>query len=248
MHAVILAAGRGSRLGSATADKPKLFVTVGDRTIYEHQLSVLSRFCDEITVVLGHGFADASERQLREAVAVDGAVESDDAPETRALYLSDWNDVENAASLNRALERLDAEGRTDEDVLLVCGDVLFSEETLGSILGRFEESYREKGYNAVGCIEGLQTEMTGIRYDDDGVVTEYGAIEGHQEVGLFVLNGENVETAAEVLDRNRTDWFPVIFTETPSKRVVVPRDERREINTPDHLEAARREAPNWGAH
>lgn len=248
MHAVILAAGRGSRLGSATADKPKLFVTVGDRTVYEHQLSVLSRFCDEITVVLGHGFDDASERDLQEAVAVDGALDLDDAdaPETRPLYLPDWDEVENAASLRIALERLADEGRADQDLLVICGDVLFSEETLRRVLDRFEESYRDAGYNAVGCIEGLQTEMTAVRYDDDGVITEYGAIEGHQEVGLFVLNAENVEAAADVLDRNRTDWFPVIFTEMPSKRVLVPRDERREINTPDHLATARREAPNWG--
>lgn len=246
MHAVILAAGRGSRLGSETADKPKLFVTVGDRTIYEHQLSALSQFCDEITVVLGHGFTDATDERLREAVAVDG--DFDDAPETRALYLPDWDEVENAASLHYALEQFAEEGRTDEDILLVCGDVLFDEETLERLVDRFESDYRAEGYNAVGCIEGHQTEMTAVRYDDDGVITDYGAIEGHQEVGLFVLNSDNVEQAMEVLGRNRTNWFPVIFTETPSKRVIVSRDQRREINTPEHLNRARREAPNWGAH
>ena len=227
MRTVILAAGRGSRLGPRTADKPKLFLQLDDKTLYEYQRSVLDEYTDDVTVVLGHGFEDANG-QIDEAVDLGADVDS------RGLYLENWQDVENAASLERALRAFEAEG-CDEHVLVVCGDVLFSADALGKIVRRFQARYRQEGYNAVGCIEGVQSEMTAVRYDDEGVVTDYGAIEGHQEVGLFVLHNDNVPEALETLQENSNDWFPIVFTETPSKRVTVPAEERHEINTPEHL-------------
>lgn len=227
MRTVILAAGRGSRLGDRTANKPKLFLQVNGKTVYEYQRDVLDEYTDDVTVVLGHGFENANG-QIDEAVDLGTGVDS------RGLYLENWQDVENAASLERALREFEAEG-SDEHVLVVCGDVLFSEDVLGKIVQRFQARYRHEGYNAVGCIEGIQDEMTAVRYDDEGVITDYGAIEGHQEVGLFILHNDNVPAALESLEENPNDWFPIVFSETPSKRVTVPADERHEINTPEHL-------------
>lgn len=227
MRTVILAAGRGSRLGDRTANKPKLFLQVNGKTVYEYQRDVLDEYTDDVTVVLGHGFENANG-QIDEAVDLGNGVDS------RGLYLENWQDVENAASLERALREFEAED-SGEHVLVVCGDVLFSEDTLEKIVKRFQARYRHAGYNAVGCIEGIQDEMTAVRYDDEGVITDYGAIEGHQEVGLFVLHNDNIPEALETLEENPNDWFPIVFTATPSKRVTVPADERHEINTPEHL-------------
>lgn len=227
MRTVILAAGRGSRLGDRTATKPKLFLQVNGKTVYEYQRDVIDEYTDDVTVVLGHGFENANG-QIDDAVDLGADVDS------RGLYLENWQDVENAASLRRALHEFEAED-SDEHVLVVCGDVLFSETTLETIVHRFQSRYRHEGYNAVGCIEGVQDEMTAVRYDEDGVITDYGAIEGHQEVGLFVLHNDNIPEALETLEENPNDWFPIVFTETPSKRVTVPADERHEINTPEHL-------------
>ena len=227
MRTVILAAGRGSRLGDRTANKPKLFLQVNGKTVYEYQRDVLDEYTDDVTVVLGHGFENANG-QIDEAVDLGTGVDS------RGLYLENWQDVENAASLEHALREFEAED-SDEHVLVVCGDVLFSEDVLGKMVQRFQARYRHEGYNAVGCIEGIQDEMTAVRYDDEGVITDYGAIEGHQEVGLFILHNDNVSAALEALEENPNDWFPIVFSETPSKRVTVPADERHEINTPEHL-------------
>ena len=172
MRTVMLAAGRGSRLGHRTADRPKLFLQVNGKTVYEYQRDVLDAYTDDVTVVLGHGFEDANGQ-------IDAAVDLEIGVDARGLYLENWQDVENAASLERALRALEAEG-SDEHVLVVCGDVLFSADVLGTIVQRFRARYRHEGYNAVGCIEGVQGEMTAVRYDDEGVITDYGAIEGHQ--------------------------------------------------------------------
>lgn len=233
MRTVILAAGRGRRLGSLTEDKPKLFLQVNGKTVYEYQRDVLDAYSEDVTVVLGHGFEENHNGALDEAVALDGEVSAE------GVYLENWRNVENAASLERALRELEADDKPDDHVLVVCGDVLFSETVLGTIVDTFDAEFRHTGYNAVGYVEGYQDEMTAIRFDDDGVVTDYGAIEGHQEVGLFVLHRRNVERAIEVLADRRDEWFPIVFTETPSKSVAVPAEERHEINTPEHLAAVR---------
>ncbi len=229
MRTVILAAGRGSRLGDRTADKPKLFLEVNGQTVYEYQRDVLDEYSDDITVVLGHGFEDKRNGGLTDAVSLGRDIEVD------GLYLDQWRDVENAASLRRALHEIRADDRPDDHVLVVCGDVLFSEDALRQVVDQFNARYRHTGFNAVGHIEGYQDEMTAIRYDADGIITDYGAIEGHQEVGIFVLHKRHVDRAIEVLEGRDDDWFPIVFTETPSKQVAVPTEERHEINTPEHL-------------
>jgi hypothetical protein len=82
--------------------------------------------------------------------------------------------------------------------------------------------------------------MTAVRWDENGFINEYGAIEGHQEIGLFVLNSDHVTEAKEILQNNPTDWFPVVFQEVPSKPIAVDSQQRHEINTPEHLREARR--------
>lgn len=65
VEAVILAAGRGSRLSSAISDGPKCLARVGGRTLIEHQLTLLEAAgIERIAVVTGYG-----ESQVREAVA-----------------------------------------------------------------------------------------------------------------------------------------------------------------------------------
>lgn len=57
MKAIILAAGQGSRLLPLTADRPKCLVTVGRRTILEHQLAALAEAgIREVAVVGGYRF------------------------------------------------------------------------------------------------------------------------------------------------------------------------------------------------
>jgi choline kinase len=59
MRAVILAAGRGTRLRDVTGDRPKCLARVGDRTLIERQVrSLRAAGIDTITVVTGYHAAD----------------------------------------------------------------------------------------------------------------------------------------------------------------------------------------------
>lgn len=64
VEAIILAAGRGSRLSSITEDIPKCLVEVGNRSLLRHQLDLLaSAGIDRVTVVTGY-CADKIEAEL----------------------------------------------------------------------------------------------------------------------------------------------------------------------------------------
>lgn len=54
MRAIILAAGRGSRLGAHTADQPKCLVKLAGRTLLDRQIAALHEVVDEIVVVRGY--------------------------------------------------------------------------------------------------------------------------------------------------------------------------------------------------
>ena len=229
MEAIVLAAGEGSRMGERTDELPKLFLEVGGRPLYEHQLTRLAPHCDRITVVLGHGFDDGT---APESVFDTSDVAAD--TDVEFMVLDEWADVENGYTALSALERTG-----DDDVLLVCGDVVFTQSVIDDIVRTYETNLRDAEFSGVGVVEGLQDEMTAVRWNDEDVITEYGAIEGHQEVGLFVLNAAHRDRATEILDGEESDWFPIIFETVPSKPIRVDESERHEINTPTHLRAAR---------
>ena len=68
LHVVVLAAGRGSRLGPVGSDTPKWLLDVGGRALAEHHLEGFGRSphpLASLRVVTGHA-ADAVERFLAE--------------------------------------------------------------------------------------------------------------------------------------------------------------------------------------
>lgn len=227
MEAVILAAGEGSRLDRDDSHLPKSFVDICGKPLYEWQISNLDGYCDRITIMLGHGFEDCSTPAA--AFEIPPHVTAD----VRFEVLQDWDGHENGYTAMKAIQDV------DDDIMLVCGDVIFSEQPVSRLIEAFTESHESRGENVVGAIEGIQDEMTAITVGDDGRISEYGAIEGHQEVGLFILNQANVDEAVSVLGDNLDYWFPVIFQETPSYPVFVSEGERHEINTRAHLREAR---------
>lgn len=54
MRAIILAAGRGSRLGVHTANRPKCLVPLAGRTLLDRQIAALREVVDDIVVVRGY--------------------------------------------------------------------------------------------------------------------------------------------------------------------------------------------------
>ena len=230
MRGIIFGAGRGSRLGEYTEDLSKSFVEIGDRFILEWQLESLSRVCDEILLVVGYGFKDIDSPED----FVHDTVEVPEGIELSVLYLGNWDEFENAGTCYHALTSEWVSG--DRDLLLVCGDVIFSP----NVLTRFTQYInKQENLSYVFAIEGLQSKMTAVQWDDDGYIDAYGAIEGHQEAGVFFLDSTQITKATEILEQNINDWFPIIFPEIKTKPFIIDENEQVEINTPEHLQEAK---------
>ena len=227
MRAVVLAAGEGGRMNKYVEELPKLFLEIEERTIFEHQLDALPAVCDRVTVVLGYGFEDRDPAEVLSGQDVPDRLDID------TVVIPEWRQYDNAESCLRALEGID-----DENVLVLCGNVIFDSSVAETLVRRFRAELEPAGYSAVGAYEGTQSGMTAVRWDEAGTVTDYGAIEGHQEAGMFVFNEANLDDVRSILRENRTEWFPTVLPRVPTRRVLVPESRHYEINTPEHLRAA----------
>lgn len=233
MEVVILAAGEGSRLGDRLDTLPKLFLEISGKTVFEHQIEALlpliksNHLRNEVTVVLGHGFDNEFDhRNPTQYLSINMPVD------VNPVIFEEWNQFENAASAEIGVDSL----KGDDSVLLLCGDVIFSEELISQFVSTFESNLKEDRYSAVGAFRGEQDEMTAVQWDDTQIITDYGKIEGHQEAGIFALHREHIEDAKNIWSANQSNkWFPVVFPELASKAITLPESEHFEINTPDHL-------------
>lgn len=113
MKAVIMAGGKGTRIASITNDEiPKPMLTVGGKTILEHQIDCLKKSnVDEIIIVVGH-LGDIIKNYFEDGkkfgVNISYYVENPDKP------------LGTAGSLYYLKDKI------DEDFILVFGDVFLS--------------------------------------------------------------------------------------------------------------------------
>ena len=116
MHAVMLAAGIGRRLGIA---KPKVLLRVGGRTLLERHLAVLSALgVGPPTIAVGY-----------EALAVERALAALGQTDVATILNPDY-EAGSIVTLWRLREALTAGG----DVLLMDGDVLYDRRVLAPLL------------------------------------------------------------------------------------------------------------------
>ena len=224
MHAVILAAGRGSRMGDATDQVPKAFLEIDGRTLYDRQCAVLRERVDDVTVVLGYRYDEVVDR----------------TGSANVIHLERWDEFENAESLRLALSII------DDDVFVLNGDIVVTPDAVGRLVDRFEAL--AGAFNVVGCLPGVQDEHTAIRCDDAGTVVDYGMIPGYRHTGMGIVSKRHQKDALEVLSNNRDEWYPAVYPETPTRRVVIPESRHLEINRPSDLEAARDRLPLESPH
>ncbi|MXR39896.1 NTP transferase domain-containing protein [Halobaculum sp. WSA2] len=213
MHAVILAAGEGSRMGPHTDDIPKAFMQLGDETLYEYQRDVLVDHVDEVTVVLGY----AAENVIGEVTSA------------RTVVVEDWADYENAESLRRGTAAV------DDDVLVLNGDVIVAESVVERLVDRHAVS---PGRSFVAAIPGKQDGSTAIRCDDRGIVADYGMIRGHRHAGVGIVDRSHLTTVRAYLAANRHEWYPGIYTAVETEMMPISAGRHVEINSPSDKVAA----------
>lgn len=218
MHAVILSAGDGGRMGHHTEDVPKTFMEVGDRILYEHQRDAIDPYVDATTVVLGYRHETVVER----------------FSPNRTVVVEKWDEYDNAESLYRALCEI------DDDVLVLNGDVVVTRDAIEKVLRAHE---RAENRSVVACLPGTQTEHTAVQLADDGRVVAYGKIPGHRHAGLGIIDRSHVDAAVEHLRNNRCEWYPTVYEEIETHGVFISEDSHLEINRPSDKRAAKERLP-----
>jgi choline kinase len=121
VHVVVLAAGRGTRLGGLGDSTPKWLLRVGERTLADRQLEAIALAAEAVAsvrVVVGHAAA-AIEAELAASPATVGIVANPEFAE-----LNNW------WSLLRALRELPEEG----PVAVVNADLLAAPEHIATFL------------------------------------------------------------------------------------------------------------------
>jgi len=119
MHAIILSAGRGSRLLPLTADRPKCLLPIGSNTVLGLQLdTLLQGGVTDITIVTG----------FNEAMVNDEIERRTSGQNIKALYNPFYQVADNLASCWMA------RGAMSSDFMIINGDTLFSPALLKTVL------------------------------------------------------------------------------------------------------------------
>lgn len=119
MHAIILAAGRGSRLLPLTTDLPKCLLPIGNTTVLGMQLDTLYA-CGVKSATVVTGFNSQMVKAEIDA--------RKSGPRVKTLYNPFFQVADNLASCWMARKSM------RKDFLLINGDTLFSPELLQTIL------------------------------------------------------------------------------------------------------------------
>lgn len=120
-RAVVLAAGRGSRLHSLTADAPKCLTVIGGEPLLERALKALaSQGITEAVVVIGH-MGD----MVRDHIGTTFAG-------VNILYV----EAPDYATTNNIRSLWDARAYLNEDVVLLEADIAFDPEVVGTLLAQ----------------------------------------------------------------------------------------------------------------
>lgn len=217
-RAVILAAGRGTRLGELAADRPKVMVGLAGRTLLAHQrTALLAAGITDVHLVLGHGA---------------GLVRTD--PDAEGLTV--WTNPEYAvtnmvATLLCATEPLD--GATD--VIVAYGDIVYETRLVTALCDVDAEvsvvvDLEWRDYWEARMEDPLADAET-LRMTDDGRLLQVGArptryddIEA-QYIGLIRIRADAVVNFRDAAQRAVTD-DPRAFMTTLLQQFI---DEGRDV-------------------
>jgi choline kinase len=173
---IVLAAGRGSRLGSMAV--PKWLLPIGGRSLAERQLSalpegVLPGFAHRIVVT---GFASETVEAFVKDLATPFSV----------LFNDRWQDFNNWYSLLVALDYLDA-CRLDGNVVLLNSDLIFETSAVASFFG---DNYRLPG--DIDILVDFDGDLTDEAMKVSCEASERGSVTGIGKTGLPQPLGEDI--------------------------------------------------------
>jgi len=181
MHAIILAAGRGSRLHPYTADCPKCLTQLGGITLIERQLdSLRENGIHDITIVTGY---------LSEQLQLPG---------TSQITNAAWDRTNMVESL------FAAEGVFGDDLIVSYSDIVYEPRVLGELISSTSDvsvivdkswkTYWEfRFYDPLNDAESLKMTDTNLITDIGNKVKSINEIEA-QYIGLMRFKGKGIQS------------------------------------------------------
>jgi L-glutamine-phosphate cytidylyltransferase len=234
--AILLSAGKGSRLLPLTAERPKCLIDLGGRTLLEWQLDALAA-AGVRDVVIVTGFRD----ELVEEVATrrDGV---------RTLFNPFYHVADNLGSVWMARAEL------DRDCLILNGDTLVSPALLAIVLsaqtGPIAVTVDEK--------ESYDADDMKVLRDGERLVRIGKAIEDYnaESIGLLAFRGEGAALFAKQVDRmmrwpdGTRRWYLRAVDQLAQdgadvRAVSIRGEEWQEVDFPEDLDKARALTARW---
>ena len=179
MRAIILAAGRGSRMKSLTIDQPKCLIAVNGKPLLEWQISALKAAgIDEIAIVTGY------RRELLQSYGL------------KEFHNSGWAKTQMVTSLTCAAEWL-----LSGDCIVSYSDIFYEAQAIGSLIEckaelcithdpHWEELWRQRFDDPLSDAETFRVDSEGYLLEIGGKAETMAEING-QYMGLlkFSIDG-----------------------------------------------------------
>jgi choline kinase len=189
MKAIILSAGRGTRLGKLTETQPKCLLPVdGGESLLEYQLHTLAAAgVSEVCVVVGHGaeFVEAKLRRLRFP-----------RMQVRTLYNPFFDTSDNLMSCFLAREEM------KQSFLLLNGDTLFEVRVLEHLLASppapLTLAVNHKNGGAYDA-DDMKVALDGTRLRAVSKKLPLGVVDA-ESIGLMLFRGEGPEHFRRALE------------------------------------------------
>lgn len=195
MKAIILSAGQGGRLLPLTETLPKCLLSLGDKTIIEHQLDSL-RACGITDVAIVTGFA---------AGAVENALTALN-PSPRSIFNPFFNVADNLASCWMARDEM------SEEFVLLNGDTLFEARVCETLLAADPAPItlaidHKPAYDS----DDMKVRLDGRRLREVGKSLEPDNIDG-ESIGMMRFSAEGARRFVETLEQimrtpNSLSWW-----------------------------------------
>lgn len=196
MKVIILAAGKGNRLGQYTQGKPKCLLPLGQESILSREIRILQE-CglakENIYVVVGY------RSEFIEPIA------------PNLIYNPHYDVKDNSYSLGLALETI-----FDDSVLVLDADLCFDKEIILEIMDNVHENVLlSKKSNDLEESTGIVTELSGR-------VTAIGKKylnTGYVYISIFKIGKDTIPDFREALltEKSEKTWYPLAITEICEK-------------------------------
>jgi len=233
---IILAAGRGTRLGELTADVPKGLLEVGGVSLIERQVKCLSKYgIRRVHVVTGYE---------HEKVAECLNTNENNRCETNCVYNERWNSANNIYSLYVGKDFV------DEGFVMINSDDIFHPEILKKLIDApVPDAIVVDDHKKLG------DEEMKVKLDDKGNLTEINKTMDPESsrgeyIGIAKFGPEGARELFEVLvefvDRDELGgWYEEAFGVLSGRRAIKAVSTGglpwTEIDTPEDLEKAEKE-------